>query len=51
MLSHKETGGLTDGFEVKRAGHVPSPADFHGMEKRVVDDPVKVVLPLAEKRA
>ncbi len=42
MLSHKETGGLTDGFEVKRAGHVPSPADFHGMEKRLVDDPVKV---------
>ena len=42
MLPHKKSDGLTDGFEVERAGHVPSPADFHGMEKRPVDDPVKI---------
>ena len=42
MLSHKKSGGLTDGLEVEGAGHVPSPADFQGMEKRLVDDSAKV---------
>jgi len=42
MLSHKKSRGLTDGFEVERTGHVPSPTDLQGMEKRLVDDTVKV---------
>jgi len=42
MLSHKQSGGLTNGLEIEGAGHVPSPADFQGMEKRLIDDPVKV---------
>ena len=46
MLSRKKSRGLTDGFEVERAGHVPSPTDLQGMEKRLVDDPVKVAFAL-----
>ena len=49
MLPHKKSGGLTDGFEAEGAGYVPSPADFHGMEKRLVDDPVKVGFALGRK--
>lgn len=42
VFSHEKPGGLTHGLEIKGAGHVPGPPDFHGVKKGTVSDAVQV---------
>ena len=42
MFTDKKPGGLADGLEIERPGHVPSPTNLHGMEEGSIHNPIQV---------